>query len=54
MITEGIDFAKELDLAKKRISLECKEIKSFSLYNYLNDGKYNLILDWIENKTRGK
>ena len=45
MITEGIDFAKELDLAKKRISLECKEIKSFSLYNYLNDGKYNLILD---------
>jgi hypothetical protein len=45
MITEAIDFKKELESAKKRISYESKTLKSFGLYNYLNDGRSNLILD---------
>ena len=42
---ETIDFNNMLKETKKRISLDYKQIKKMSLYNFLNDNVRNIIID---------
>jgi protein tyrosine phosphatase (PTP) superfamily phosphohydrolase (DUF442 family) len=45
MNIDSIDMKKLIQRNKKRLNLETKQIKKLVFYNYLNDGKPNLIID---------
>jgi hypothetical protein len=45
MQSESIDINKMLERSKKRLAFESKSIKKMALYNFLNDGLANLIID---------
>src|SRR5437899_428603 len=47
MMIDAIDLKQEILITKKKQTLDFKEIKSFAMYNYINQQKPNIIIDCI-------